>query len=55
MIEFMNDANIAMDGASSRAGSTMTMDQESEFRNRASMHAGASEDIESMIKPEYLD
>jgi len=26
MIEFMNDANVMMDGASSRAGSVMTMD-----------------------------
>lgn len=55
MIEFMNDANVMMDGASSRAGSMMTADQESEFKNRASMYASASEDIESMIKPEYLD
>ena len=51
----MNDANVMMDGASSRAGSQMTMDQESEFKNRASMYANAIDDIEGMIKPEYLD
>ena len=55
MIEFMNDANVMMDGQSNRAGSMITGAQEQEFKNRASMYASQSEDIDSMVKPEYLD